>query len=117
MVVRYKETNGRLDINIRDFINDCFEYKLPELLPQKNPQELKSIGKILHDNLMKMDKKTGDVLGDDVAKKALLAQGFDINDKTFRRLKQACDDILGGISGLGIDMLEPDAPERVLWNV
>jgi hypothetical protein len=117
MTVRYTETNGQLEIEVGDFVNDCLAYKLPMLLPDKSEDEVKTIADILQDNLMKVDPDTGDVKGDEVAQNVLLTQGIVFDQVTFKRLKQCCDDICYAITGLGMDMIEPDAPQRVLWNV
>jgi hypothetical protein len=117
MVVRYTETNGQMEIEIPDFVNDCLAYKLPMLLPNNSTDELKVIGDILHENLMKVQEDTGEPKGDDAAKNALLEKGFLFDQPTFEKLKLVGDDICFAIVGLGMDMIEPDAPQRVRWSV
>lgn len=111
MVVRYTETKDRgIEINIEDFVNDCLAYKLPELLPDRSEEDIKAIGTILHDKLMKTESSN-----EDEAWRALQTLGITL--RQFGQLKRCAENILGAIMGLGIDMLEPNAPELVMWTV
>lgn len=110
MAVRFHETESKLDINVEDFVFDCFAFKLPELLPEASRSDQLRIALILNEHYLNG--------GDEAAtRQALDAAKITVDPETFKKLCTASYNIEGAIVGLGMDMLESDAPRQVLWDV
>lgn len=110
MAVRFRKTESGLDINVEDFVFDCFAHKLPELLPEASRSDQLRIALILNEHYLND--------GDEAAtRQALDAAKIAVEPETFKKLCTASFNIEIAIVVLGTNIIEPGAPSRVLWDV
>lgn len=98
-----------MGVAIPKFVVEQFSKKLPEVVPSLSVEQVTTVAELMHVQLRDATK-----LPDEVLHLALVANGCpeDLDLNTFNAM---LSDVGAALSGLGIDIVEPDA--KVLWSV